>query len=78
MVAPKPPYDRMKTSPKFDDTFCSQCGGSFGPGDSSYSHCDQHQGLTNLDDLSPSVRKVMKQFESGLVRRRAYGPPSNH
>jgi regulator of replication initiation timing len=30
--------------PKFAETFCSQCGGAFGPGDSGYSHCDQHLG----------------------------------
>jgi hypothetical protein len=27
---------------KFAETFCSHCGGAFGPGDSGYSHCDQH------------------------------------
>jgi hypothetical protein len=29
--------------PKFDKTFCSQCGGEFGPGDSGYSHCVDHE-----------------------------------
>ena len=24
---------------RFQKTFCSQCGGTFGPGDSGYSHC---------------------------------------
>jgi len=28
---------------KFDKTYCSQCGAEFGPGDSGYSHCDQHK-----------------------------------
>ena len=28
--------------PKFEDTFCSQCGRSFGPGDHGYSHCHTH------------------------------------
>jgi hypothetical protein len=28
--------------------------------------------------LSPTVNKVMRQFESALARRRFYGPPSNH
>lgn len=27
---------------KFDKTYCSQCGGEFGPGDDGFSHCDQH------------------------------------
>lgn len=31
-----------KPAPKFKETFCSQCGGAFGPGDSGFSHCDQH------------------------------------
>lgn len=30
---------------RFNETFCSQCGGSFGPGDSGFSHCDQHQTM---------------------------------
>jgi hypothetical protein len=29
--------------PKFEKTFCSQCGGEFGPGDSGYSHCVDHE-----------------------------------
>jgi hypothetical protein len=62
----------MNTQPKFTETFCSQCGGQFGPGDSGYSHCDQHE------KLSPTVKRVMQQFESALARKRAYGPPSNH
>ena len=27
---------------KFEKTTCSQCGRSFGPGDSGYSHCEDH------------------------------------
>ena len=30
--------------PKFENTFCSQCGGTFGPGDHGYSHCMDHCG----------------------------------
>lgn len=30
------------TTPKFSETFCSQCGGKFGPGDKGYSHCEDH------------------------------------
>lgn len=32
------------TPPKFPETSCSQCGREFGPGDSGFSHCDQHPG----------------------------------
>jgi hypothetical protein len=28
---------------RFEKTYCSQCGGEFGPGDSGYSHCRDHQ-----------------------------------
>lgn len=31
-----------ESEPRFQETFCSQCGGKFGPGDSGFSHCDQH------------------------------------
>ncbi len=27
---------------KFPTTYCSQCGGEFGPGDHGYSHCEDH------------------------------------
>lgn len=28
---------------KFSETFCSQCGAAFGPGNYGFSHCDQHE-----------------------------------
>lgn len=39
----KTPTPREKNY-KFDKTFCSQCGRSFGPGNSGYSHCNSHKG----------------------------------
>lgn len=27
---------------RFQETFCSQCGHGFGPGDSGFSHCSDH------------------------------------
>ena len=30
--------------PRFPETSCSQCGGSFGPGDHGYSDCRDHGG----------------------------------
>lgn len=56
--------------PKFDKTHCSQCGGEFGPGDSGFSHCDQHEQLSdrtavrNSDEFSPGVKKAMEVFWS--------------
>ena len=31
---------------EFQNTFCSQCGQEFGPGDHGYSHCENHKGET--------------------------------
>lgn len=33
----------MSGEPRFTKTYCSQCGGEFGPGDHGYSHCQNHQ-----------------------------------
>lgn len=42
---------------RFENVFCSQCGGSFGPGDSGYSHCSQHTASSSL------VAKRMKEIK---------------
>jgi hypothetical protein len=47
---------------RFDKTYCSQCGGWFGSGDSGFSHCDQHAGMINWDEISPAVRTSMELF----------------
>ena len=50
---------------RFTETFCSQCGKGFGPGDSGYSHCDQHlpePAVTWYD-----VRHSSWADESGLI-----------
>jgi len=47
---------------KFEKTYCSQCGGEFGPGDSGFSHCADHE--------SPGVREAMEAFEVALAKRR--------
>jgi hypothetical protein len=31
--------------PRYDKTFCSNCGREFGPGDHGFSHCDSHEGI---------------------------------
>ncbi|MBU0944482.1 MAG: hypothetical protein KKE53_08515 [Proteobacteria bacterium] len=30
-------------APRFPHTYCSQCGGEFGPGNHGYSHCESHR-----------------------------------
>lgn len=34
----------------FDNVYCSQCGQCFGPGDSGFSHCKDHQHLKGSDE----------------------------
>lgn len=43
-IAVKLGYLRAKPpkAPKFDKTYCSNCGREFGPGDHGYSHCENH------------------------------------
>ena len=41
---------------KFEKTFCSQCGGEFGPGNEGYSRCKDHQRYANhygYSDVTP-------------------------
>lgn len=44
---------------KFNNVYCSQCGGEFGPGDHGFSHCKDHQ---NKSLVCPSFIKQM-EFE---------------
>lgn len=36
--------------PRFAQTYCSQCGGEFGPGNSGFSDCSEHQHLSTFTD----------------------------
>lgn len=65
--------------PRFDKTFCSQCGGEFGPGDGGFSHCDQHAGKFDIDDTrnqvrlsdqwNPGVKRAMEKFWDAIDKR---------
>lgn len=37
-----------ETPPIYDRTYCSNCGGKFGPGDHGFSHCENHAGQRRL------------------------------
>lgn len=37
--------DSATTTARFPETYCSQCGGEFGPGNAGYSHCIDHGGV---------------------------------
>ena len=69
--------------PRFDKTYCSQCGGEFGPRDSGFSHCDQHTGLVDTDEdeleaeefyamsdaqQDAAVEREMKRYYAALDR----------
>lgn len=66
--------------PKFKETFCSQCGGAFGPGDSGFSHCDQHVAEMSLEQIheqtqgsdlySPTVKRIMRDWSAGKFEPR--------
>lgn len=34
---------------RFSKTYCSECGGEFGPGEQGYSHCEDHAEDEGLD-----------------------------
>jgi len=66
--------------PKFQETSCSQCGHTFGPGDSGYSHCDQHANDMSVEQIaeqtqgsdlySPTVKRVMRDWTAGKFEPR--------
>lgn len=55
----------IKPPPRFPETFCSHCGGAFGPGNSGFSHCEDHAGLRDLDadDDEPRVPHTPREEE---------------
>jgi hypothetical protein len=57
--------------PKFNETYCSQCGGAFGPGDHGYSRCDHHKGLTNLDEQAIGGQTLDEQIKTIITKLRA-------
>ena len=47
--------------PRFERTYCSQCGGEFGAGDNGFSHCDRHTlqgGMTNAQLTDAWCKKL--------------------
>jgi hypothetical protein len=45
----------LSNTTKFKETFCSQCGEGFGPGDSGYSSCKSHSEKVALHRYSSVV-----------------------
>lgn len=78
---------RMREQPRFERTFCSQCGREFGPGDHGYSHCKNHRGAkmslvkllrykansTTVRDLPHVLRRAADAIEK-LERENSWIP----
>jgi hypothetical protein len=50
--------------PKFDHTFCSQCGGEFGPGDNGFSHCSDHMKAPRQDRRPEAWTKMLTELDN--------------
>ena len=48
-------------TPRFARTYCSQCGGEFGPSDSGFSHCSDHTpAAANLPTTGGVMAEVVR------------------
>lgn len=59
--------DATLTRPRFMQTYCSQCAGSFGPGESGYSHCDQHALQSTFDVAQFRRERTAAKKERALI-----------
>jgi hypothetical protein len=58
--------------PKFAETFCSQCGRTFGPGDHGYSHCqDHHPGSEVITSIIEQVENQAAGKDTGCLTMQA-------
>lgn len=49
-------YEAQAQAARFPEVSCSQCGGSFGPGDSGFSRCSEHASpLTRITFYSDTI-----------------------
>jgi hypothetical protein len=40
----------LRGEPRFGQTYCSQCGEAFGPGEHGFSHCKSHEHFEAVED----------------------------
>ena len=59
----------MTAQPRFPETFCSNCGQAFGPGDHGFSHCDNHPGWKR--DRKLARQAAARKGAETRARRRA-------
>lgn len=50
-----------KKEPRFTETYCSQCGAEFGPGDAGFSHCEDHAA----SPAAPEAAEPEQQAHAG-------------
>ena len=60
-IAASVPRAAIVDGPRFASVSCSQCGQSFGPGPSGYSHCWEHSG-------TPEQRATLDRLQRELAR----------
>lgn len=53
-------------APHFAKTYCSQCGGEFGPGDHGFSHCQDHRSLMGVAPLEDERLAAFMEIASLL------------
>lgn len=65
-------FDRP-TVPRFPETFCSQCGCSFGPGNSGFSHCQDHRSFhAVVDAKTGETLSKSKTYQGARDLRRGW------
>ena len=52
--------------PQFQNTFCSQCGQEFGPGDHGYSHCRNHRLPSSTTTTSENEIETIFKTEDNV------------
>lgn len=59
---------------RFEQTYCSQCGGAFGPGMNGYSHCNDHPTKGNaMKTTTPATYAAHAQQTEERVRDLKFG-----
>jgi hypothetical protein len=67
-----PPSRTTSTTSRFPETWCSQCGRGFGPGNAGYSHCTEHH--KPLNSVFVEASKQLLNMRSPHV----VGEPDRH
>lgn len=55
------------SAPRFGHTYCSQCGGEFGPGNQGYSQCSDHGAPNDTPRTNAEVVKPYANVDDHMV-----------